>query len=342
LYTLNQKLVYLIFIGLVGLVASAILNLMAGSADISLVEIYKVLTNSNSLASNENSLLLYEIRIPKTITALFAGALLAQCGLIMQSYFQNPLAGPYVLGISGGASFGAAIFMMTPLALWFPSLASFGIVGFAFIGAALVTLLILGISLRNNHITIVLIIGLLINYFVSSLQSIVEYFASANDLKNFNTWSFGNLNSVGLTQLNFLIPILFVLTLSYLSLSKSLNLLAVGRTNAIALGLNYKRFSMFIIILTALTTAVVTAYCGPISFVGMIVPFSIRWWTKSNHHFLLLIASGIYGAILLLTCDFISYKLIPQQYIPINIILGILGIPFIIIYLTKHKSFQRL
>jgi iron complex transport system permease protein len=334
-FYLNKKLTYLIVIGIIALCFCLLINLMAGSANISLAHILDLIIWPNS--NDSDTLLVQDIRLPKTLTALMTGFLLAQCGLLMQTYFQNPLAGPYVLGISSGASLGAALFLMSPFAIYYPTLQHIGVVGFAFLGAAVVTVIVLMIALRNTGITVILIIGLLINYFISSLQSIIEYYASANNLKNFNTWLFGNLNSVSLAQLNYLIPIGLIISVGFLLLSKPLNTLAVGKTNAIALGLNYKRFSIAVIVLTSLTTAIVTAYCGPISFIGMIVPFTIRWITKSNNHFLLFICSGIYGACTLLLSDFLSYKLIHEQYIPVNIILGMIGIPIIVLYLIRNK-----
>jgi iron complex transport system permease protein len=332
---LNRKITYLFITGIFFTCICIALNLLAGTANIGLKEILHTIISRDT--NNTNALLIFEIRIPKTLTALIAGWLLAQCGLLMQTYFQNPLAGPYVLGISSGASLGVAIFMMSAFSATLPYLQQIGAVGSAFLGAFVVTILILLVSLRNTNVTIILIIGLLINYFISSLQSIMEYYASANNLKNFNTWLFGNLNSVGKEQLHFLIPITLLISLGLLLLSKPLNLLAVGKMNAIALGVNYKHFSMLVIVLAALITAIITAYCGPISFIGMIVPFSIRWYTKSNNHFLLFLCSGLYGAGLLLLCDFLSYHIISQQYIPVNIILGIIGIPLIVLYLIRNK-----
>jgi iron complex transport system permease protein len=336
---LNKKQLYLLAIGLISTLIALVLDLKAGSYNISLIDLFNTLSHPN--IDDDLHTLVFGIRLPKTLMALAAGALLAQCGLLMQTYFQNPLAGPYVLGISSGASFGAALFIMSPITLIWPNIQHVGLVGCAFLGAALVTLLLLALTYKNNQIIVVLIIGILMNYFISSLQSMVEYYASANKIKNFNTWSFGHLNSVGLSELKYLMPIALILSLGFLLLSRPLNLLAAGKENAIALGLNYKRFSILLIILTAVTTAIVTSYCGPISFIGMVVPFCIKWWTKSNAHFFLLLSSALFGATVLLVCDFISYRLFPEQYIPINIILGLLGIPIIILYLVKNKGFQH-
>ncbi len=336
---MNKKQLYLLVIGLISVVIAVVLDLKAGAYNLGLSDLFHTLVHPK--IDEDLHTLVFGIRLPKALMALVAGALLAQCGLLMQTYFQNPLAGPYVLGISSGASFGAAVFIMSPIALQWPNLLHIGLVGFAFIGAAIVTLLLLSFTYNNNQVIVILIIGLLMNYFISSLQSMIEYFATANNLKNFNTWSFGHLNSVSLSELKYLIPIALALSLAFLFLSRPLNLLAAGKENAIALGLNYKRFSTVLIILTALTTAIVTAYCGPISFVGMVVPFCIKWWTKSNSHFFLLLSSALFGATVLLVCDFMSYWLLPEQYIPINIILGLLGIPIIIIYLVKNKGLQQ-
>ncbi len=336
---LNKKQLYILLFGLISVLITFILDLNAGAYKVNLSKIFYTLNHPH--IDDDLHTLVFGIRLPKALTALISGALLAQCGLLMQTYFQNPLAGPYVLGISSGASFGAALFMMSPIALLWPSSQHIGLVGFAFLGATTVTLLLITIAYRTNQIIVILIIGLLMNYFISSLQSIIEYYATANNLKNFNTWTFGHLNSVSLSELKYLIPIAFTLSLSFLLLSRPLNLLAAGKENAIALGLNYKKFSILLILLTAITTAIITSYCGPISFIGMVVPFCIKWWTKSNSHFFLLLSSALFGASILLVSDFISYRLIQEQYIPINIILGMVGIPIIIIYLIKNKSFQQ-
>jgi iron complex transport system permease protein len=315
-----------------------LLSFKAGSSELSWTEIFRHLLSDKTL--DVNTLLIQEIRLPKTITALIAGWILAQCGLSMQTYFQNPLAGPYVLGISSGAQLGAAAVILGSSIFHFTNISAISVVSGAFIGALCITLIILVIARRFNQMTFILIIGLLINYFISSIQSLLEYYASANNLKQFNTWQFGSLNQLGLQELQWLIPIIAILSLCFLLLSKPMNWMAAGKTNASALGLNMKRFSTQIVTLTSICTALITAYCGPIGFLGMIVPFTIKWLTRSNQHFYLLLLSGIYGAALLLLADYLSYQAIQGQYIPINIILGMIGIPAIILYLFKFKSVE--
>lgn len=313
-------------------------DIFIGSVNISLTEVFGYLFNGN--ISPENKIILSEFRLPKAITAIIAGSALSVAGLQMQTVFRNPLAGPFILGISSGASFGVAVLILGFASftggLFFSG--TWAIVAAAWTGAGAVLFLIFIFSMRIRNVMTVLILGVLLGSAVSSLVSIMQYFGNASQVKTFVIWTMGSLSGVTKEQLYIIIPSVAVgLVLSLLSI-KILNVLLLGETYAKTVGLNLLTSRLFIFTSTSLLAGTVTAFCGPIGFVGIIAPHIARITFKTTNHAILIPASATIGAVMILLSDIISQM--PGTYgtLPINSITAVLGIPVIIKIIFSKMS----
>ncbi len=285
-------------------------------------------------------LLIKEFRFPRVVIALLAGASLATSGLLMQTSFRNPLAGPYVLGISSGASLGVAIVVLSS-GIFSASMINFSsnisLLFAAGIGAGIVLLVILAVSIRIRDNISILIIGILIAGVVSSIVSILQYYANEINVKSFVIWTMGNLNAVTYKNIMLLFPIISVTILALFILSKKLNLLLPGENFAKTMGVNIKINRIIIYTGVSILTGTVTAFCGPIGFIGIAAPHVSRWIFNTSNHFILIPASVLVGAIFLVSGDIVSHMITQQGILPINAITAIIGAPFIIWVVVKNK-----
>ena len=273
--------------------------------------------------------ILHAIRLPKAITAILAGAALSVSGLIMQTLFRNPLAGPYTLGVSSGASLGVAFLTMcsASLVLMLPIAAC--------IGATLVLLLVLAVSRKVTSNVSLLIVGMMFGSIAGALVSLLQNFANPDALKLFIVWTLGSLSSVGWSDMQLMVPILLVGALFVLLSLKPLNGLLLGEEYAKGLGINVKRTRLFIVLATGLLAGGVTAFCGPIAFIGVAVPHIARGVFKTSNHRVTIPACVLIGACLLLVCDVLcSLAIYP---LPISTISALFGAPIIIWIILKHK-----
>lgn len=319
-------------------------DLYLGPYKISFLKILKFIFSENSLTENE-IVVLKEIRFPRVITAILAGSALSVSGLQMQTIFRNPLAGPYVLGISSGASLGVALLMMgagTILNFEFISnINNWTLVASACIGAGVVLFLIFLISLKVNDIMTVLILGILFGSAISAFVSILQYFSNANLLKSYIIWTLGSLNGVNSEQLTVLtIIVASGLIISILS-SKMLNVMLLGETYSKSLGLNIKLSRFIIFSSTSLLAGSITAFCGPIGFIGIAVPHIAKMVFKTSNHNFLIPASILIGAILMLFSDIFSQITGTDKVLPINSITALLGIPIVIWIVLKNFKLSR-
>lgn len=277
------------------------------------------------------------IRLSKAIVALLAGAALSVSGLQMQTLFRNPLAGPYVLGISSGASLGVALFILgMPLfgltASYFP----LGIAGAAWVGSALILMLIGFLSHRVNNIMAILILGMMFSSGVSAVVQILQYLSHEDSLKAFVIWTMGSLGEVTGNQLLLLaIAVGFGLFLAVLAI-KPLNLLLLGEDYAKTMGMNIRASRNLLFLSTTLLAGTVTAFCGPIGFIGLAIPHVTRMIFANSDHRILVPATILTGALILVFCDIISKMLV----LPINSITALLGIPVIIFIVLRYKTFS--
>lgn len=332
-----MKNIFNIIILIILVLIFVFIDITIGSSKISIIDIWNSLLNINLVNSN-TILIIKEIRIPRIITALVVGISLPVSGLLLQTLFKNPLAGPYILGISSGASLGVAILLLG-LSLFGISVMpdSFSIAIAGIVGAGLILLIILLISLRINNSLTILIIGVLLGSGINSIVNLLQYFGEANLLKKYIIWTMGSLDGVQKEQLTLLVLTILSLVLVSIFISKYIDALYLGDENASTLGVNVKLLRITIFVITGIMTGLVTAYCGPIGFVGIAVPHIARLLYKTSKHFYLIIYSTLIGAILLLISDIISHSF-SNNIIPINTITAISGIPFIIWVVFKNKT----
>lgn len=329
--TLKKRDLFLFFSLSLILALAIILHLFSGQIQITLNEFWTAIINFDK--ENTQHIIAREFRIPRMSMALLAGAGLSISGMLMQTLFNNPLAGPYVLGINSGSSLFVAFSMMSGLSFFQSDL---GIITSALLGAFVFGLVILGFSLFvKSHISL-LLIGLMLGSFTGSIISILQTFSTAQELKAFTMWTMGSLQNVQLHQLP-LILLLFILGIFLcLFLIKPLNVLVIGEKTASVLGLNIKMIRIATIGVTALFTGLITAFCGPIAFVGLAVPNLTRYLFRSQSHGKLVLANLFIGAIFLVLSDTIIQLLEYKIQLPINAFTSIIGAPLIIMIVLKR------
>lgn len=327
----------ILFVILFALLAIAfVLDIMIGSANLPLNEIWKVFTgNNDNIIYNE---IILNHRLPKAITAILAGASLSVAGVLMQTLFNNPLAGPDVLGVTSGSSLGVALLTLgsASLPLWLVS--SWGQVIAASIGAALILLLVVVVAIRIPQTTSLLIIGMMFGYFAGAVVSILQSSSNPDTLKLFITWTFGSLAAVGWQQMAVMAPVVICGMILAFLLQKPLNILLLGKNYAYGLGVSVFRLRIWIIIATALLAGVSTAFTGPIAFIGITMPHIARGLFRTSSHQIIIPASILCGAIILLICDFISQMPGFQGTLPINAVTSLFGAPIIIWIIIKNKG----
>ena len=299
-------------------------DLLVGSVAVALRDIWAALTGGSCDPAVRDIIL--KIRLLKAVTALFAGAALAASGLQMQTLFRNPLAGPYVLGISSGAGLGVALFLLGAPLLGVSAhsfVQSLGIAGAAWLGAALVLLIVMAVSRRIKDIMVILILGMMFGSGVSSMVEILQYLSSEAALKSFVIWTMGSLGDVTGGNLALMLPVITAGLVLSVAVIKPLNLLLLGENYARTMGLNVQRTRTLLFLSTVLLAGTVTAFCGPVGFIGLAVPHLARMLFASADHRVLMPASMLSGAALLLVCDLISKSLA----LPINTVTALMGIP---------------
>lgn len=314
-------------------IAFLLIDIAIGDTFIPIPKIWAVITGGECDETTRNILL--SVRFIRVAVAGLIGIALSVSGLQMQTVFQNPLADPYLLGVSSGAGLGVALFVLGIPALgWtdFPLLQSIGIVGAGWIGTSIILLGVAIISRKVKNILGVLIMGVMIGYVTGALIQILQYLSSAERLKMFTLWSMGSLSHITAGQLWIMIPVLCIGLVLSIACIKSLNLLLLGENYARTMGMNIKRSRTLIFISTALLTGTVTAFCGPVGFIGLAVPHITRMLFNNADHRVLVPGSMLMGLIGMLICDIIAKKFL----LPINSITALLGVPVIIWVIIKN------
>ena len=299
-------------------------DLLVGSVAVALRDIWAALTGGSCDPAVRDIIL--KIRLLKAVTALFAGAALAASGLQMQTLFRNPLAGPYVLGISSGAGLGVALFLLGAPLLGVSAhsfVQSLGIAGAAWLGAALVLLIVMAVSRRIKDIMVILILGMMFGSGVSSMVEILQYLSSEAALKSFVIWTMGSLGDVTGGNLALMLPVITAGLVLSIAVIKPLNLLLLGENYARTMGLNVQRTRTLLFLSTVLLAGTVTAFCGPEGFIGLAVPHLARMLFASADLRVLMPASMLSGAALLLVCDLIS----KSPALPLPPVPALLGLP---------------
>ena len=322
-----------------------LIDLLVGSYYISIPEVLKAIFRSEN-ADNQVIMIINQFRIPKAITAVLAGAALSVAGLQMQTVFRNPLAGPYILGVSSGASLGVALLVLGTGGLMggssISAASSWGIVAAAWIGSGLILLMILLISVRIKDIMTILILGILISSAISSIVNILQYFSNESMLKSFVIWTMGSLGSVTNTQLSVLFPSVIIGILIAFGASKFLDAFLLGENYARSMGMNIRFARMMVFLSTAILAGSVTAFCGPIGFIGIAVPHIARMVLQSAKHSLLVPGTILTGALMMLVSDIISQLPGSESTLPVNSVTALLGIPIVIWIIVRNKNSGRL
>lgn len=310
-----------------------VVDVAVGSISIPFSDVVNVLLGKGSA---EMRSIVLDIRLVRALTAILAGAALSVSGLQMQILFRNPLAGPYVLGVSAGASLGVALFLLGAPLLGVaisPALQSIGTAGAAWIGSAVVLLLVVALSRRIKDIMVMLILGIMLSSGVGAVVEILQYFSNEASLKSYVVWTMGSLGDVTSGQLALLAPIVVVGLAMAVATIKPMNMLLAGERYAASMGLNISRTRTIVLTATTLLAGTVTAFCGPIGFVGIAVPHIARMVFRSADHRVLLPGTILAGVVMLLVGDIVA----KYFALPINTITALMGIPIVIYIVTRKR-----
>ena len=303
-----------------------LLDLAVGAVAVPLGDVWAALTGGDCPRATAKIIL--NIRLIKAVVALLAGAALSVSGLQMQTLFRNPLAGPYVLGISSGASLGVALVVLAGVG------SSIGIAGAAWLGAAIVLVVIAAVGHRIKDIMVILILGMMFSSGIGAIVQILQYVANDESLKMFVVWTMGSLGDVTVPQLAILLPSVIVGLLLAVWTIKPLNLLLFGEEYAVTMGLNIRRSRGLLFLSTTLLAGTVTAFCGPIGFIGLAMPHVARMLFREADHCVLVPGTILSGAAVLLLCDIVS----KMFTLPVNAITALLGIPIVVWVVLRNKS----
>jgi iron complex transport system permease protein len=341
---MNKSQVIWMIVLLVGVLGLFLLEIILGPVTVPIDEIISIIIGEEPSKPQWKSIVLSS-RIPRASTALAAGAMLAWSGVLMQTLFRNALAGPSVLGITSGASLGVAVMTMLAGALgWFAQStgirADLAVVSAAMIGSFAVLALVLVVSSRLRDSVTLLIFGLMVGYITSAVVSILQFEASSESLRSFIMWGMGTFSNVRGFGLVFMISIGIVGLIASVFLVRSLNLLLLGESYASSMGVRVKRLRLLIIVITGLLAGCITAYCGPIAFLGLAIPHLARGLFKTSDHRVLLPAVVLIGAFTGMFCDLVSIGGFGGDGLPLNAVTSIIGAPVVIYMIFRRRNLQ--
>jgi len=317
------------------------LNISLGSVSIPFKEIFYTLIGDTSIKDSWQTIVL-DFRVPKAITAILVGSGLSICGLLMQTLFRNPLAGPFVLGISSGASLGVALLILGSSIfggfLLTSSISNWSLAIAASLGAFLVLFAVIMAANSIRNTMSILIIGLMFGSLTAAVIAVLVYFSEATQIQQYLFWSFGSLGNLSWSELSVFGSIYLLGVLACLSIIKPLNSFLLGENYAKSLGINIKKSRTIILVITSLLTGVITAFSGPIAFIGLAVPHIAKMLFTTSNHKILIPASAIIGGIVLLICDSIAQLPTSEFTLPINAITSLFGAPIVIWLLLRKKK----
>lgn len=318
------------------LIFAFVADIALGSVSLPLSEVWAALTGQSQDEVYREIILNH--RLPKALTAILTGTALSVAGVLMQTLFQNPLAGPDVLGVTSGASLGVALLTLgaSTLPLWM--MTGWGQVTAAVAGAVCVLLLIIVVSVKVPNTVSLLIIGVMFGSFAGAIVSILQSVSNPDTLKLFITWTFGSLSAVGWDYMPVMASVICVGILVALLLQKQLNVFLLGQNYASGLGVSVSRLRLFTILATALLAGTSTAFTGPIAFIGITMPHIARGLFRTPNHHVILPASMLCGAVTMLLCDLISQLPGTQSTLPVNAVTALFGAPVIIWIIAKNKG----
>lgn len=320
----------------------SVADLMLGTTLIPLDDIWRVLAGESTNLNYQKIIL--DLRLPKIVVALLAGAALAVSGLEMQTLFRNPLAGPYVLGINSGASLGVALFTLSAPVMGLVSGSLFmriGLTGMAWIGSALILLMVMALSRKIKSVSTILIIGMMLGSAISAVVGVLQYMGSDESLKAFVVWTMGSLSTVTRGDIWVFAPAIILGLVLSVSVIKPLNMLLLGESYARTMGLHVTRSRLIIFLSTTLLAGSVTAFCGPIGFIGLAMPHLARLTFRTADHRVLLPATMLWGALSMVLCALLSDLVAHSSVVlPVNTITALLGVPIIIFVVIRNRNRQ--
>ncbi|MDL1963212.1 MAG: iron ABC transporter permease [Deltaproteobacteria bacterium] len=312
------------------------LNLVTGSVDINFSDIFRIV--SQHITDSTNGFIVWKIRIPRSIAAVLGGAYLATSGLLLQVFFRNPIVGPYILGISSGATLMVSVVMLSTLSFGLAGISPYITVIAAFGGAYFVMMIILVVAGRvKNNITL-LIIGLMMGYTCHAITSILIAFAESEKIKGFTLWQLGSFSGFSWNEVYLLIFLGGLLFAGVYLLSKPLNALLLGEDYASSMGVNIKLFRLLILLVSCALAGMVTAFAGPVAFVGLAVPHMARLVFGTSDNKLLIPGVALLGGIVTSICDLIARQLFSPVEIPVSAITAFFGAPVVISLLLKKRT----
>ena len=335
-----KRNVCIILLLVAGIIVLFAMSLIVGSVRIPLADVCDILFDKFE-GKESWKYIIMENRLPQALTAMLCGASLAVCGLMLQTAFRNPLAGPDVFGISSGAGLGVAIVML--LLGGSVSITMFTVSGFlailtsAFIGAIVVTMIILFLSTMVRNSVLLLIVGLMVGYVSSSAVALLNFFASEEGVKSYMVWGMGNFGGVSMDHMLLFALLCLVGIIASIFLIKPLNIMLLGTQYAESLGINIRQIRNLLLVTVGLLTAVTTAFCGPVSFIGLAIPHISRLLFHTDNHQILLPGTVLTGAVIALFCNLICYLPGELGIIPLNAVTPLIGAPVIIYVIIKRR-----
>lgn len=318
-------------------------NISLGSVTIPFQDIFNGLIGK-SMQKESWEIILYNFRLPKAVTAILVGVGLSTCGLLMQTLFRNPLAGPYVLGLSSGASLGVALIILgsglLPVSIAHYFLSGYGLIIASGLGSFLVFMAVILVANKIKDTMSILIVGLMFSSFTSAIVSILSYFSTAEQLQKYTFWAMGSISNLAWKDIIILTFLVFFGLLLTLFVLKPLNALLLGERYAKSIGINFSKTKYFIIIATSILAGSITALVGPIAFIGLAVPHISKLIFRTSNHFILFGSTLLIGAIVMLICDTIAQLPGNDITLPINAITSIFGAPIVIWLLLRKRKIQ--
>ncbi len=309
-------------------IASILIGIFVGSVNVGVSDLISYLSGHQDV----KVYILWQIRIPRTLAAFLGGACLALSGLLLQTYFRNPLAGPFVLGISSASSLAVALCMLAGIGAH-----SLGIVGSAFLGAMVATIIVITLAAKVRSAVTLLVAGLMLGYIFSALEKILITFAESREVHVFVLWTFGSFSGITWSNLKTItlagVPIMAIAFL----LSKPLNALLLGEDYARSMGVDVRRIRVAIVSISSLLTALVTAFAGIVAFIGLAVPHIARLLLRTSDHRVLIPSTALVGGIVTVLCDVISRTLLSPVELPISVATSLFGAPIVIYLVMKRR-----
>ena len=335
-----KRNVCIILLLVAGIIVLFAMSLIVGSVRIPLADVCDILFDKFD-GKESWKYIVMENRLPQALTAMLCGASLAVCGLMLQTAFRNPLAGPDVFGISSGAGLGVAIVMLflggSVSTTLFTISGFLAILTSAFIGAIVVTMIILFLSTMVKNSVLLLIVGLMVGYVSSSAVALLNFFASEEGVKSYMVWGMGNFGGVSMNHMQLFALLCLVGIIASIFLIKPLNIMLLGTQYAESLGINIHQIRNLLLVTVGLLTAVTTAFCGPVSFIGLAIPHISRLLFRTDNHQILLPGTVLTGAVIALFCNLICYLPGELGIIPLNAVTPLIGAPVIIYVIIKRR-----